>query len=182
MAAIEFGRDLDGQAHLGPSLLHLFTLGNRADKITAKTDEGPHLPRQESLTSFDRIHALLARRLEAELRGEFVQRNFFRLFGDADGPLPLHVRVASHGRNTRPFAPDIALEQHQVDQHRDVFEAVHLLGQTHAVESSHALCLDIDLRGAFDRGASQSRTPARSGSTQAPEPWLRTPQSHLCAV
>ena len=157
VAAIEFGRDLDGQSHLRPGFLHLFALGNRTDEITAKTDEGLHRPRQKPLASFDRVQTLLARRLEAELRRQFVQRNVFRLLGNSDGPLPLYIRVASHWRDARSLAPDIPPEQHQVDQQRDVFEAMHLLRQAHAVESGHALGLDIDLRGAFDRFAGQSQ-------------------------
>ena len=157
VAAIEFGRDLNGQAHLRPGFLHLFALGYRADEITPKTDEGFHRSRQEALASFDRVHTLLARRLKAVLRRQFIQGNVFRFLGNSDGPLPLYIRVSSHGRDARSLAPDISMEQHQVDKQRDVFKAMHLLRQAHAVESRDAFGLDIDLRGAFDRCTGQAR-------------------------
>ena len=57
------------------------------------------------------------------------------------------------GRDSRALAADVALQQQQVDQHRDVLEPVDVLGQAHAVDADDALRFDIDVGGGFDRGA-----------------------------
>ena len=102
---------------------------------------------------FDGVEPLVARRLEVELRGVFVERYEFGLRRDADGPLTLDVGVAADRGYACALTPDVALEQEQVQEHPDVLEPVLVLGKAHSVDADDAFRLDVDVRGAFDRCA-----------------------------
>ena len=84
-------------------------LGHGAHEIAAEPDEGLHLARQDAFAGLDRVHALLARRLEAVLLRQLVERHQFGLLGDADGALALDVGMAAHRRDAGAGAADIAL-------------------------------------------------------------------------
>ena len=182
VAAVELGRDLHGEAHVRPRLLHLLPLGDRPDEIAAETDEGLDLAGQDALAGLDRVHALFARRIEAELLGDLVERRELGLLGDADRALALDVRVASDRRDSRAFATDVALEQQQVDEHRDVLEPMHVLGEAHAVDADDALGLDIDLRRLFDRLAREAGLGLDLFPRCRSAPSPRTPRSRSCAA
>jgi hypothetical protein len=64
---------------------------------------------------------------------------------------PCTFEMAAHRGNAAALATDISLQQQHIDKHRHVLEAMNVLGKAHAVNPDHALCFDIDLRGAFDR-------------------------------
>src|SRR5664279_3639723 len=156
MTVVELGGDLHRQVHLYPSRFHGRSLRDGADKIAAEPEERLHLSSQDALTGLHRVHAFLARRIKAELFGIFVQRYELGFFGNADRSLALDVRMAANRRNARSVPADIALEHKQIDEHRDVLEAVDVLGQSHAVDSNHAIGLYINLRGGFDRDAAKA--------------------------
>jgi hypothetical protein len=83
----------------------------RAQEVAAKPDEGSNSAGQNALAGLDRVHARLARRLEAELFGKPVQRHEFGLLGDADGALALYVRVPAHGDTPVPSRPMFPLSK-----------------------------------------------------------------------
>ena len=67
------------------------------------------LPGQNALAGLDRVHALGARRIEAELLRDLVERHELGLLGDADRTLALDVGVAADGRDAGAVAADVAL-------------------------------------------------------------------------
>ena len=135
MAAVELGRDLHRQAHPRPGLLHLLALGDGAHEVAAEADEGLDLAGQEAFAGLDRVHALLARRLEAELLGELVERHEFSGFSAMPTVRwPCTLEWPRTGEMPVPSRPMLPLSSMQIDEHGDVLEAVHLLGQAHAVE------------------------------------------------
>ena len=139
-----------------PGRLHPLPLGDRAEEIAAEADEGLHLARDDLLADLDGGQPLVARRLEAELLGELVERDELGLLGDADGPLPLDVGMAAHGRHAGAVAADIALQQPQIDELLDVVAAVDVLGQAHAVHRDRALGVDVDVGRRLDVGAGEA--------------------------
>ena len=61
------------------------------------------------------------------------------------------------GQQPAPGLPDIAAQQQQVDQHRDVERAVRVLRQPHAIDADHLLGGDIDVACLAQRGFGQAR-------------------------
>jgi hypothetical protein len=91
VAAVELGRDRDGEAQLSPRLLHSFPLRNCSNEITAKHYKRLNAAVYYSFAGFHRVHSLFAWRLKGKLPGKAIQRNQFRLFRDTDGALALNV-------------------------------------------------------------------------------------------
>jgi len=81
------------------------------DKISAKADESLHRPAENAATGLHRVETLHAWRLKGILRRKPVERGKLGLLGDADGPLPLHIRVATHRKNADAGFPDIAAHE-----------------------------------------------------------------------
>ena len=157
MTAIELGGDLNRQPHARPGLLHRPLFRDRPQEVAAKSDKSGHLTLEDALAGFDRVHALLAWRLEIEELSQPVERHQFRLLGNADGALPLHVRMPAHRRHAGPLASDIPLHQKQVHIGRDILEAVHMLGQAHAIDADGLISLDIDRARRLDRRPGEPR-------------------------
>ncbi|MDF9864813.1 hypothetical protein M2437_003795 [Methylorubrum pseudosasae] len=144
VGAVELGRDLDGEAQRAPRLLHPLRVGHRADEISAEPNEGFHLAGENAFAGLDRVHPLLAGRLEVVHLLEFIERHQRRLVGDADGALALHVRVAAHGADAGAGPPDIAAQEQQVDEHLHRLGAAAVLGQAHPVDADHRPRAGVD--------------------------------------
>ena len=72
MATVQFGGDLDGQAHPLPGGLDPRLVRDGAQEIAAQTDKGLHRLIQHAFAHFHRGPARIARRIEVELRRERV--------------------------------------------------------------------------------------------------------------
>src|SRR5690606_1575474 len=108
MAAVELGGHLYRQAQLAPGRLDPGRVRHSAHEIAAHADEAPDAAIEDAFAGFDRVHAILARRLEAELPTQVVDRYLHRLFGDADGALALHVGMAAHRQDAGTFLAHVA--------------------------------------------------------------------------
>jgi hypothetical protein len=113
-AAIEFGEDLHRQGQVAPRFFHRCCFGNRSQKITAEPDQGFHRFIENASTSRNGIKALDPRRLESVLRGKLIEWREFRLLGDPDGTLALHVRVSPHGKDAGTRLANIASHQEEI--------------------------------------------------------------------
>ncbi len=58
--------------------------------------------------------------------------------------------MPAHRRDPGAVSTDVSFQEQHVDEHGDVLEAVHVLGQPHAIDADHAVCLDVNLRSTFD--------------------------------
>src|SRR5207244_4423283 len=83
--------------------------------------------------------------------------HLFRVFGDANGALPLHIRMAAHRTNTSAALTDVAAQQEQIDQHLNVDDAATVLGDAHAVDDHDALVSCVNGSHRLQRTAAQSR-------------------------
>ncbi len=156
MVAVELGRDLDREVQPRPRLLHRLGLGHRTQEIAAERDERLDRSVDHAAAALDRIEPLLARRLEAILLLESVDRHQFGLLGDADGALALDVAVPAHRGRARPGLADIPAHQQQVHQHADIVDAMDMLGQPHAIDRHHRLGPGIDPRRGFELAFGQA--------------------------
>ena len=156
MAAVQLGGNLHRKLHVRPGLFHPLTFRNRADEIAPEAKESFDLARQDAFAGFDRVHAVVARWLEAELSCVTVERRVLHFFRDADSTLTLHIGMPTHRRNPRAVTADIALQQQHVDKHGDVLEAVNMLCQAHAVNADDTIGFDINLCGTFDGGTAET--------------------------
>ena len=107
-------------------------------------------PVPDRLDGFDRVVALVARRLESEHARYSVQKVIVRNLGDADGAVALHVGMAAQRGDAGALAPDIAAEQQQIGDLLHVAGAVAMLGDAHAVTDDDPLRLGVDVAGGFD--------------------------------
>src|SRR6185312_13761867 len=108
VAAVELGGHLHGQAQPAPGLFHPFGVGDGAHEVAAEAEEGLDLAPEDALAGLHRVQALLARRLEAVLLLQPVQRRQFRLLGDAHRALALDVGVSAHRAGAGPRLADVA--------------------------------------------------------------------------
>ena len=159
MAAIEFGRDLNGEPHARPRRLHLLAFGDRADEVAAQADERLDAPVENALARLDRVDAFLGWRVEVENLLEIVIGDQFGLLRNADGALALHVGMAAHGRDACALSSDVAAQQQQVDQHPDRLRAVDVLRHAHAVDADHFGGVAIDLARSLQIGAAEPGLP-----------------------
>jgi hypothetical protein len=144
-----------------------------AHEVAAQADEGLHLAARMPSQASTVFRPLLARRLEAVLLLQLVERRQLRLLGDADRALALHVRMAAHRADAGAGLADIAAQQQQVDQHLHVLHAVPVLGQAHAVDADHgARRLQYTPRPLHGRAlrAGPIRARSRSSAQRAPPP------------
>ena len=65
--------------------------------------------------------------------------------------------MTAHGTYACAAAADMATHQQKIEQHGDIFKAMDMLRQPHAIDADHPLCLDIDPTRLLDIGAGQSR-------------------------
>ena len=93
--AIELGGDLHGEPQFAPCLLYRLALGNGAHEVAAEPDKAANLALEYGLAGLDGIEPLFARRIEAELLRQFVERHQLGLFGDAYCPLSLDIGMAA---------------------------------------------------------------------------------------
>ena len=111
--------------------------GTARTKLPPRPTKARDLARDYRLAGLDGVQALLARRLETILLVQPVERNQFRLLGDADGALALNIRMSAHRADTCAPLADIAAEQQQVGDHLYGLDALTVLGQAHAVDADH---------------------------------------------
>src|SRR5712671_935242 len=111
VAAIELGRDRNGETESAPGGFHFVAFGNRPDEVTAKHYEGRHPARDDSFAGIDGVHALFARRRKAELFGKAVERHQLGLFRNAHSALTLHVGMAADGTYTSTRFTYVAAQQ-----------------------------------------------------------------------
>ena len=121
-------------------------------------------PLRMRLAGIDRVEALVARRLEAVLLLQPIERHQFGFLGDADGALALHVRMAAHRADAGARLADIAAQQQQVDQHLHGLDAVLVLGQAHAVNADDRCLAGRRRGGRFHRAAGQARSRLSSSA------------------
>jgi hypothetical protein len=120
VAAVELGGHVHREPQPAPGRLDAVGVGHGAHEVAAQADEGVRTAFEHALAGLHRVQPLLARRLEVVELGELVQRRELGLFGDADGALALHVRVAAHRADARARPADVAAQQQQVGQHLHV--------------------------------------------------------------
>jgi hypothetical protein len=128
-------------------------LGHGAHQVAAQADEGLDLAVADAFAGFDGVHALVARRFEAVLFLQLVERRQLRFFRDADRALALHVGVAAHRADAGARLADVPAQQEKVHQHLHVLHAVAVLGQAHAVDADHGIRRHVDARGVAQIGA-----------------------------
>src|SRR5687767_4889892 len=95
VTAIEFRGYLHRKRNLAPSLLHHDRIRDGAHKVAAKTDKSLELARQNRIASLSRVHAFVARRRKAKLPLDLIERDKFRLFGNAHRALTLHIGMTA---------------------------------------------------------------------------------------
>src|ERR1700744_6346995 len=99
MGSIEFGGDMHREIKTPHGLERDFRIGHRNGKIAAKTEQSLRAPVPDRLNGFDRVVALVARRLEPEDAGYCVQKRISRDLGNADRAISLYIGVAAERRN-----------------------------------------------------------------------------------
>src|ERR1700692_4237638 len=150
MGAIELGGDMHRETETPHCLERNFRIGHRNGKVAAKTDQSLRAPVPDRLNGFDRVVALVARRLEPEYAGYCVQKRICRDLDNADRAISLHIRVAAERRNASALAPDITAEHQQIGDLLHVAGAMTMLGDPHAIIDDDPLRLGVDIADDLD--------------------------------
>ena len=153
MRAIELGSNMHRKIELAHRLECDFRIGHRNGKIAAKTDQRLRSAIPDRFDSFDRVVALVARRLESEYASQPVQKSIVRNLGDPDGAISLHVRVAAQRRDAGALATDVAAEHQQIGDLLNITGAVTMLRDPHAVVDDDPLRLGVDIANGLDLGS-----------------------------
>ena len=155
--AVELGGNLDRQ--LG--VLHRRERGvgvrNGAHEVAAQGHKNldpavAHLP-----DGFHGVHAVLTRRVEAELLAQGVQERRRHLLPDAHGPVALDVAVPADGRGAGAGLADVAAQQQQVDDLLDGGHALLVLRDAHGPGDDHLLGPQVAVRELVDLLGPQAR-------------------------
>ena len=105
---------------------------------------------------FDRVVARFLRRFKLKLLFQSVEKSLGRTLPDSHGAVALHVGVAAHADRARAGAPDVAADQQQIHNHRDIVDAVALLGHAQAPGNDGFLRRCVHLRGGVNLVSRQS--------------------------
>ena len=133
MSAVELGTDVHAQIQVTHRRKTPLVIGHRDGKITPEADERLRAAVDHRLRGLHRIVSVVRRRLKAENVLQTVQEGWGRLLANPDGAVPLNVRVAAQGADTRAGLADIPAQQQQVSDQADVRRAFIVLGNAHSV-------------------------------------------------
>ena len=146
MAAVEFGRNMDGQAALFQRLGGVFRVGSGREEVAAHGEKDFGLALVHRLDGVYRGVAVAAGRFKPKGSLQLVQKFRFGRFPDADGAVALHVAVATHRAGAGARLANAALEQEQVDDFLDVLNSVFVLRQAHGPADDDLLFVAQQLR------------------------------------
>src|SRR5258705_11630725 len=130
MYAVEFCRNLHRQAAATQSLSRIFRVLRRGKKVAAQREEHFRTSIMHRLDCFDRVEAVLTRRLEIKFSSELVEKGFSGSFPNSHSAIALHITMAAHRTKAGAWVADLPTQQHQVNDLLDIGHGVLVLGQT----------------------------------------------------
>ncbi|KAG0766126.1 hypothetical protein G6F22_017895 [Rhizopus arrhizus] len=117
-------------AHAGLALLGV---GQGHGQVAAQADQHAGVAADHRFHGVDRVVSVAFGRSEAEGLFDVVEHHRIDLFGNADGPVALHVGVSAQGADAGAGPAEVAAHQQQRGDLLHVLRAACMLGDTHAV-------------------------------------------------
>ena len=138
VAAVELGRHMYGQLAIAQRGVGRVGIRRGGGEIAAHREEHLAAAIAHRLDRADHVHAVFARRLEAEDLAQPVEQGRRWLLVDAHRAVALHVAVPAYRADARAGPADVAAQQHQVHQHLDRGHRPLVLGDAHAPADDRA--------------------------------------------
>src|ERR1700728_4106373 len=108
-------------------------------EVAADRKEYLDLPLEHCMQSLNRVVSPFLRRIEVELLRQRIQKRLRRALPDAHRAVALHIRMPPKKNRSRSWPAEIAANQQQVHDHRNVIHAVLLLRHAQAPSADRLL-------------------------------------------